>query len=73
MTHWLNLLGILLEEPNAISDIRKKIPSGLSGACETDNVLTQIEFNTIVSYIATGIELDEPVLSLLHSTMECYI
>jgi hypothetical protein len=25
----------MLKEPNAISDIRNKTPSGLSGACET--------------------------------------
>ena len=66
-------INYMLEEPNAITDIRKKIPSGLSDASETKNALSQYEFNTIVSYTTPYITLDDSVLSLLHDTMECYI
>ena len=66
-------IDYMLEEPNTIADIRKKIPSGLSGASETNNALTQSEFNAIVSYTTPYIALDDSVLSLLHDTMEYYI
>jgi len=66
-------IDYMLEAPNTIADIRKKIPSGLSGASETKNALTQSEFNTIVSYTTPYAALDDSVLSLLHDTMECYI
>jgi len=66
-------INYMLEAPNTIDDIRKKIPSGLSGASETKNALTQSEFNTMVSYETDGAKFDDLVLSLLHDTMECYI
>ena len=66
-------IDYMLEAPNTIADIRKKIPSGLSCASKTKNALTQSEFNTIVSYTTPYTALDDSVLSLLHDTMECYI
>ena len=66
-------IDYMLEEPNAIEDIRRKIPDGLSCASKTDNALTQSEFNTMVSYETYGVKFDDSILSLLHDTMECYI
>jgi hypothetical protein len=66
-------INYMLEAPNTIDDIRKKIPSGLSCASKTKNALTQSEFNTMVSYETYGAKFDDSVLSLLHDTMECYI
>ena len=66
-------IDYMLEETNAIEDIRRKIPDGLSCASKTDNALTQSEFNTMVSYETYGVKFDDSILSLLHDTMECYI
>ena len=66
-------IDYMLEAPNTIDDIRRKIPVGLSCASKTDNALTQSEFNMIVSYTTPGNDLDDSILSLLHDTMECYI
>ena len=66
-------IDYMLEEPNTIADIRKKIPNGLSRTSETTNALTQSEFNTLVSYTKSGVTVDDSVLLMLHATMECYI
>ena len=66
-------INYMLEAPNAIDDIRRKIPNGLSCASKTDNALTQSEFNTMVSYETYDAKIDDSILSLLHGTMECYI
>ena len=66
-------INYMLDKPNTIDDIRRKIPSGLSCASKTDNALTQSEFNTMVSYETYGASVDASILSLLHDTMECYI
>jgi len=66
-------INYMLEAPNAIDDIRRRIPNGLSCASKTDNALTQSEFNTMVSYETYDAKIDDSILSLLHNTMECYI
>ena len=66
-------INYMLEAPNAIDDIRRKIPNGLSCASKTDNALTQSEFNTMVSYETYDAKIDDSILSLLHNTVECYI
>jgi len=66
-------INYMLEAPNAIDDIRRRIPNGLSCASKTDNALTQSEFNTMVSYETYDAKIDDSILSLLHNTVECYI
>ena len=66
-------INYMLETPDTIDDIRRRIPNGLSCASKTDNALTQSEFNTMVSYETYDAKIDDSILSLLHGTMECYI
>ena len=66
-------INYMLETPDTIDDIRRRIPNGLSCASKTDNALTQSEFNTMVSYETYDAKIDDSILSLLHNTVECYI
>ena len=54
-------INYMLEAPNAIDDIRRRIPNGLSCASKTDNALTQSEFNTMVSYETYDAKIDDSI------------